>query len=74
LDWWFDLLDTHTFMHEVHTLPPSPTVMSSLAVARYSFQRQMFPFLWVPKLSSVSATSFSQQQQSSHSLAHSLTN
>jgi hypothetical protein len=50
-------------------LPPSPlslflmsTVMSSMPLVGSGFQRQTFPFLWVPKLSPASATSFSQQQ------------
>jgi hypothetical protein len=35
-------------------------VTSSLPLIGSGFQRQMFPFLWVPELSPASATSFSQ--------------
>jgi hypothetical protein len=44
---------THTLMS---------TVTSSLPLFGSSFQWRMFPFLWVPKLSLASATSFPQQQ------------
>jgi hypothetical protein len=36
--------------------------MSSLPLLGKGFQRRTFPFLWVPELSSVSDTSFEQQQ------------
>jgi hypothetical protein len=35
---------------------------SHVYISRSGFQRRTFPFLWVPELSPVSATSFSQQQ------------
>jgi hypothetical protein len=38
------------------------TVKYSLPLLGSGFQLRLFPFLWVPKLSSASATSFYQQQ------------
>jgi hypothetical protein len=42
------------------TLSLVSTVTSSQPLLRSGFQRWTFPFLWVPKLSPASATSFSQ--------------
>jgi hypothetical protein len=44
------------------THPLVSTVTSSLSLLGSSFQQWMFPFLLVPRLSSASGTSFSQQQ------------
>jgi hypothetical protein len=38
------------------------TLTSSLLLLGSGFQQQMFPFLWVPKLSPALAINFSQQQ------------
>jgi hypothetical protein len=58
LDWWPDLLDS--LIHCVTTLYSSLLrtwlVMCSLSLLGSYFQWQRFPFLWVPKLSPVSAT------------------
>jgi hypothetical protein len=71
-DWWSNLLDSliqcmttlySTLLHtHTHTHALVFTVISSLPLLGSSFQWWTFPFLWVPKLSLASATSFSQQQ------------
>jgi hypothetical protein len=48
--------------HFTVTHTPISTVTTSLPLLGGSFQRWTSPFLWVPELSPVSATSFSQQQ------------
>jgi hypothetical protein len=76
----FDSARDYTLYFAItHTLVP--TVTSSLPLLCSGFQRRTFLFLWVPELSTASATSFKQQQlttterqRSSNWLTHHITN